>query len=49
MTLTAFGEADQPEVSAGCHQTGSSYKRWESLERPSPEWVRRPAENNKTL
>lgn len=43
MMLSAFGEADQPEVSAGHHQAGSSYKRWESLERLSPELARRPA------
>lgn len=43
MMLSAFGEADQPEVSAGHLQAGSSYKRWESLERLSPELARRPA------
>jgi len=41
MMLSAFEEADQPEVSAGHHQAGSRCKRWESLERP--EWARRPA------
>lgn len=44
--LSGFGEADQPEVSAGHHQVESSYKRWESLERWSPEWAHRPAGKN---